>query len=132
MVWFGYCLTSRLTIFQSCRDGTKASWVFTSTLESLKCLAQGHYMAVIGFVPWTPRSGVRCSTTEPPRHANQTRYWKSLKGFENEAFPVKIWHLKCSFLSFAKFAIFAKFSITHILSLLLTTRYQWYTVTYCF
>ena len=67
VVWFGYCLMFRLTIFQPCWDGATASWVFTSTLESLKRLAQGHYTAVVGFEPWTSHSGVRRSTTEPPR-----------------------------------------------------------------
>ena len=62
-----FCLTSRSTIFQPCWDGATASCVFTSTLGSLKCLAQGHYTAVMGFEPWTSRPGVRRSTTEPPR-----------------------------------------------------------------
>ena len=39
----------------------------TSTLGTLKCLAQGQYTVVVGFEPWTSRSGVRSSTTEPPR-----------------------------------------------------------------
>ena len=47
-------------------DGATASWVFTSTLESLKCLAQGHYTSVVGFETWISRSGVRRSTSEPP------------------------------------------------------------------
>ena len=34
---------------------------------TLKFLAQGHYMAVMGFEPWTTCSGVRSFTTEPPR-----------------------------------------------------------------
>ena len=50
-----FCLMSRSTIFQSFWDGATASWVFTSTLGTLKCLAQGHYMAVMGFEPWTSR-----------------------------------------------------------------------------
>ena len=62
-----FCLTSRSTIFQSCWDGATASCVFTSALESLKFLAQGHCTAVAGFEPWTSRSGVQRSTTEPPR-----------------------------------------------------------------
>ena len=33
----------------------------------MKCLAQGHYTAVVGFDSWTSRSGVRSTTTEPPR-----------------------------------------------------------------
>ena len=53
-----FCLTSQSTIFQSCWDGATASWVFTSTLGSLKCLAQGDYMAVVGFEPCTSRSRV--------------------------------------------------------------------------
>ena len=66
-----FCLTSRSRIFQSFSDGATASWVFTSTLGTLKCLAQGHYTAVVGFEPWTSRSGVRSSTTEPPRPRDQ-------------------------------------------------------------
>ena len=41
MVWFGFCLASRSTICQSCWDGATPSLVFTSTLGSLKCFAQG-------------------------------------------------------------------------------------------
>ena len=44
--------------------------VFTSTLESLKCLAQGHYTAVVGIEPWISRPRVRRSTTKPPRPPN--------------------------------------------------------------
>ena len=33
----------------------------------VKCLAQGHDMAEVGLEPPTSCSGVRCSTTEPPR-----------------------------------------------------------------
>ena len=44
------CGLSRSTIFQSCWDGAITFWVFTSTLGSLKCLAQGHYT---GFEPGT-------------------------------------------------------------------------------
>ena len=32
-----------------------------------KVSCSGHYTAVVGFEPWTFRSGVRRSTTEPPR-----------------------------------------------------------------
>ena len=57
-----FCLTSKTTIyFQSFWDR-----VFTSTWGTLKCLAQGHYTAVVGFKPWASRSGVESSTTEPP------------------------------------------------------------------
>ena len=40
-------------------------------------------------------------------------------GAKNEAFPIKVWHLKFSFLLFSKIAIFAKFSKNHVLSFLL-------------
>ena len=46
-----FCLTSRSTIFQSFWDGATTSWVFISTLGTLKCLAQGHYMVVRGSNP---------------------------------------------------------------------------------
>ena len=61
------CLTFRSTIFQSFWDGATAFWVFTSTIGTLKCLAQGHYTAVVGLEPWISRSRVRSSTTKPPR-----------------------------------------------------------------
>ena len=32
--------------------------------HEVKCLAQGHNMAEVGFEPPTSRSGVRCPTTE--------------------------------------------------------------------
>ena len=35
---------SKSTIFQSCQDGAATSWVLTSTLGELMCLAQGHNM----------------------------------------------------------------------------------------
>ena len=59
-------LMSQSTIFQSCRDGATASWVINQYFRGVKCLAQGHNTAVVGFEPWTSRSGVRHSTTEPP------------------------------------------------------------------
>ena len=62
-----FCLTSRSTIFQSFCDGATCSWVFTSTLGAFKGLAQKHYTAVVGFEPLTSCSGVRSSTTVPPR-----------------------------------------------------------------
>ena len=66
---FSLCwgLTSQSTIFQSCRDGATASWVINQYFRGVKCLAQGHNMAAVGFEPPTSRSGVRHSTTEPPR-----------------------------------------------------------------
>ena len=69
--WFLFCLcwglTSQSTIFQSCRDGAIASWVINQYFRGVKCLAQGHSTAAVGFEPPTSRSGVRHSTTEPPR-----------------------------------------------------------------
>ena len=60
-------LTSHSTIFQSCRDGATASWVINQYFRGVKCLAQGHNTAEVGFEPPTSRSRIRHSTTEPPR-----------------------------------------------------------------
>ena len=60
-------LTSQSTIFQSYRDGASASWVINQYFRGVKCLAQGHNTAAVGLEPRTSRSGVRHSTTEPPR-----------------------------------------------------------------
>ena len=40
-----------------------------------KCLAQGHYMGVVGLETWTSRSGVRHATTEQlrPPHCHSLR-----------------------------------------------------------
>ena len=65
--WLCWGLTSQSTIFQSCRDGAIASWVINQYFRGVKCLAQGHNTAAVGFEPRTSRSGVRHSTTEPPR-----------------------------------------------------------------
>ena len=65
--WLCWGLTSQSTIFQSCRDGAIASWVINQYFLGVKCLAQGHNTAAAGFEPRTSRSGVRHSTTEPPR-----------------------------------------------------------------
>ena len=54
-------------MFQSCRDGATASLVINQYFRGVKCLAQGHNTAAVGFEPPTSRSGVRHSTTEPPR-----------------------------------------------------------------
>ena len=76
-------LTSQSTIFQSCRDGAIASWVINQYFRGVKCLAQGHNTAAVGIEPRTSLSGVRHSTTEPPRspaargHPNwRWEYWK--------------------------------------------------------
>ena len=58
---------SQSTIFQSCRDGATASMVINQYFRGVKCLAQGHNTAAVGIEPPTSRSGVRHSTTEPPR-----------------------------------------------------------------
>ena len=42
-------LTSQSTIFQSCRDGATASWVINQYFWGVKCLAQGHNTAAVGF-----------------------------------------------------------------------------------
>ena len=63
-------LTSQSTIFQSCRDGATASWVINQYIRGVKCFAQGHNTAAVGIEPPTSRSGVRHSTTEPPRSAS--------------------------------------------------------------
>ena len=60
-------LTSQSTIFQSCRNGATASWVINQYFRGVKCLAQGHNTVAVGLEPPTSRSGVRHSTTEPPR-----------------------------------------------------------------
>ena len=44
-----------------------ASWVIYQYFRGVKCLAQGHNTAEVGFEPPTSRSGVQHSTTEPPR-----------------------------------------------------------------
>ena len=64
-------LTSQSTIFQSCQDGATASWVINQYFRGVKCLAQGHNMAAVGFEPPTFRSGVRHATTDPPRSASR-------------------------------------------------------------
>ena len=58
--------------FQSCRDGATASWVINQYFRGVKCLAQGHNTAAVGFEPPTSRSGVQHSTTEPPRSPTPT------------------------------------------------------------
>ena len=65
--WLCWGLTSQSTIFQSCRDGAIASWVINQYFRGVKCLAKGHNTAAVGLEPRTSRSGVRHSTTEPPR-----------------------------------------------------------------
>ena len=71
--WLFWGLTSQSTIFQSYRDGAIASWVINQYFRGVKCLAQGHNTAAVGLEPRTSRSGVRHSTTEPPR--SPVRIW---------------------------------------------------------
>ena len=73
--WLCWGLTSQSTIFQSCRDGAIASWVINQYFRGVKCLAQGHNTAAVGFEPRTSRSGVRHSTTEPPRSPYREIKW---------------------------------------------------------
>ena len=76
-------LTSQSTIFQSCRDGATASWVINQYFRGVKCLAQGHNTAEVGFEPPTSCSGVRHSATEPPR---------SPLGSVKSTFTLLFWH----------------------------------------
>ena len=84
ILWLCWGLTSQSTIFQSCRDGAIASWVINQYFRGVKCLAQGHNTAEVGLEPRTSRSGVRHSTTEPPRSPLSyfsPIYWDQLKVF---------------------------------------------------
>ena len=76
--WLCWGLTSQSTIFQSYRDGAIASWVINQYFRGVKCLAQGHNTAEVGLEPRTSRSGVRHSTTEPPRSPNSRACWDTL------------------------------------------------------
>ena len=64
--FFGGLVIVKRPVKQVFSHEATASWVFTSTLESFKCLSQGHFMAVVGFEPWTSRSEIRRCTTESP------------------------------------------------------------------
>ena len=59
------------------------------------------------------------SSVVQTRQDIEKRFSVSFKGVENEAFLIKIWNLKFSFLSFAKIAIFAKKMKNNVLSFLL-------------
>ena len=109
--WLCWGLTSQSTIFQSCRDGAIASWVINQYFRGVKCLAQGHNTAAVGLEPRTSRSGVRHSTTEPPRSPNgagdailcKPRFYQnyssstsgpfggSLEGAGIRLYPAKFW-----------------------------------------
>ena len=49
------------TIFSNVETEPQLPGYFTSSLGSLKCLAQGYFLAVLGIELWT--SGVQRSTT---------------------------------------------------------------------
>ena len=57
---------SQSTIFQSCREKPPLPEHY-QYFRGVKCLAQGHNAAEVGFEPPTSRSGARRSTTEPQR-----------------------------------------------------------------
>ena len=78
--WLCWGLTSQSSIFQSCRDGAIASWVINQYFRGVKCLAQGHNTAEVGLEPRTSRSGVRHSTTEPPRSPVYGMAWGAWHG----------------------------------------------------
>ena len=74
-------------MFQSYRDGAIASWVINQYFRGVKCLAQGHNTAAVGLEPRTSRSGVRHSTTEPPRSHTNANFEKSKTNiFSNKYF----------------------------------------------
>ena len=107
-------LTSQSTIFQSCRDGANASWVINQYFRGVKCLAQGHNTAAVGFEPPTSRSGVRHSTTEPPRSPLfiyvKVYYW----------YPLPKW------LNFATFL--KRFAVNRVTSLRLVVQKNTYSL----
>ena len=49
----------------------------------------------------------------------EKRFSASLNEVDNETFPVRNWHLKISFLSFAKFAIFPFYKKSFFITLLM-------------
>ena len=59
-----------------------ASWVYNQYFRGVKCLAQGHNTAAVGFEPRTSRSGVRHSTTEPPRSPENMILLSTTSAFE--------------------------------------------------
>ena len=60
-----------------------ASWVINQYFRGVRCLAQGHNTAEVGLEPRTSRSGVRHSTTEPPRSptCNKCIQWNRQGGY---------------------------------------------------
>ena len=95
--WLCWGLTSQSTIFQSCRDGAIASWVINQYFRGVKCLAQGHNTAAVGFEPRTSRSGVWHSTTEPPRSPIKVGRCSQLNEYMKLWVPkVRVIHWPCS------------------------------------
>ena len=86
-------LTSQSTILQSCRDGATASWVINQYFRGVKCLAQGHNTAAVGFEPPTSRSGVGHSTTESPRSPRVLRSYMLLPSI-----LTGFWEATCCYL----------------------------------
>ena len=55
--------------------------VINQYFRGVKCFAQGHNTAEVGLEPRTSRSGVRHSTTEPPRSPPlEARFFPNLNG----------------------------------------------------
>ena len=90
-----------LNNFPSCQDGATTSWVIKQYFRGVKCLAQGHNTAAVGFEPPTSRFGVRHSTTEPPRSP-----WICIYLFQMDLF-----HLKFMISAMTLILIYSKFSI---------------------
>ena len=110
-------LTSQSTIFQSCRDGAIASWVSNQYFRGVKCLAQGHNTAAVGLEPRTSRSGVRHSTTEPPR---SPKFLNCV--LVRKIFKVSVHHLKPTVFIISSQWWSFKVSGDHFLSLLLSEK----------
>ena len=96
--WLCWGLTSQSTIFQSYRDGAIASWVSNQYFRGVKCLAQGHNTAAVGFEPRTSRSGVRHSTTEPPRSPDPSKWPRIAQKLKiYQSFYLKVRQTNCHF-----------------------------------
>ena len=98
-------LTSQSTIFQSCQDGATTSWVINQYFRGVKCLAQGHNTVAVGIEPPTSRSGIRHSTTEPPRSPPLRLYFDEPQKKWNSFFYInevakKSWKLMCLVITF--------------------------------
>ena len=110
--WLCWGLTSQSTIFQSCRDGAIASWEINQYFWGVKCLAQGHNTAAVGLEPRTSRSGVRHSTTEPPR--SPSAVWSGPTLFAILSSLIRVYNICNSFQ-----AVFSRSASLAILSSLI-------------